>query len=434
MRIKVAKGLYVDSNTLFRIEWRKFYPALILHEKYEKKIKWTLRIIAIISIGLSIYSFEEWYHSLLVTLVILAIEQFFEKAGFEYTTIIFQPLPKFELELDQWVTNGFLIPKVKNKTVHAHFGPTYLDEEYGTKFFNYIRSWINDNQSDDKENTVIISLVIEPNETYTTYIYANPGRKRLDYLFKFLEASTQTQKYGKKQQKFVAQLFYWNTLDFKDGYSIKNFLSFKEEDDPFYFTPSIYQPFNLPPKFLTDLSIKKYNLKIRNRKDLKKNEPEFLFDPTKYSEEFHTKDSNQIQQKETNIFSDILIAFNKNIDIGFLPNQVSSPGVINLCFDDCTIPFAAYEHLVIQANKQEVVIRFEEEIDGINLSLKLKSINKELKLKKLKYDKEEFKKFSDIKGGGSPIMFTVGYTPANKRHIILDKEVQPLMVKLDFDE
>lgn len=36
MKIRVSKGLYVNSNTLFRIEWRKFYPVLIVYEKFKK--------------------------------------------------------------------------------------------------------------------------------------------------------------------------------------------------------------------------------------------------------------------------------------------------------------------------------------------------------------------------------------------------------------
>jgi hypothetical protein len=43
MKIKVSKDFYVNSNTLFRIEWRKYYPILVVHKKMKSVIKWTFK-------------------------------------------------------------------------------------------------------------------------------------------------------------------------------------------------------------------------------------------------------------------------------------------------------------------------------------------------------------------------------------------------------
>ena len=199
MRLKIDKDLYVDSNTLVRFECRKWYPALVVHERFENIVKWILRIIAFVSIATSVFSINERYLSLGLSILIFLVEQFFERTVIEYTVMVFQPPPDFEVEYGQWKTNGFMIPKEGNGTDLAHFGPSYLSEEYAEKFFIYLRRWVNDNSNDDKENCLVVSLVIEPNEQYTTYFYANLGRKRLDYMSKAIENATKLDKYGKRQ-------------------------------------------------------------------------------------------------------------------------------------------------------------------------------------------------------------------------------------------
>ncbi|WP_304063769.1 hypothetical protein [Pedobacter glucosidilyticus] len=430
MKIKIGKDLYVNSNTLIRIEWRKWYPALVIHEKFERIVKWILRTIAFVGIATSVISISEWYLSLGFSILIFLIEQFFERTVIEYTVMVFQPPPDFEVEYGQWKTNGFMIPKEKNGVELAHFGPSYLSEEYAQKFFDYLREWVNDSSNDDKENCLVVSLVIEPNEKYTTYFYANLGRKRLDYMFKAFEDASKLEKYGKRQQNFIAQLFYWHTLDFKDGYFIKQFLDFQKSNDPFFFTPSVIQPFGLPPKFLFDSSIKKYHLKVSQRKDIKNNEPEFNFDPAKWKEKKTDDEVIEVSVKEPrDIFDDIQDSFSTSIDVGFMPNHDNSVGAINLCFDgDCVVPYEAYKNLIEQAKGKEVFVTIINNQDTIDLHIKIETVDKEIILPKLNYNKSELEKFIAVNGGGEKIVLLVGYPPANEKKIILGKGMSPQIV------
>ena len=84
MIIKISDKLSIDSRTLIRFEWKKFYPALIVHEKYENIVKWILRSIAFVGIALSVVSIPIWFISLGIALLILGVEKFFEKIIFEY--------------------------------------------------------------------------------------------------------------------------------------------------------------------------------------------------------------------------------------------------------------------------------------------------------------------------------------------------------------
>lgn len=435
MKIKIGKNLYVNSNTLIRIEWRKWYPALVIHEKFENVVKWILRIIAFIGIATSVISINEWYFSLGLSIIIFLIEQFFERTIIEYTAMVFQPPPDFTVEYGQWKTNGFMLPKEGNGKDLAHFGPSYLDEEYAEKFFTYLRSWVNDNSNDDKENCLVVSLVIEPNEKYTTYLYANLGRKRLDYMFKAIENSSKLEKYGKRQQNFIGQIFYWHTLDFKDGYFIKQFLKFQKPNDPFYFTPSVIQPFGLQPKFLLDFSIKKYHLKVTKREDIKCTDPEFNFDPAKWKEKDGKDETEKEVEVERTIWDDIQGSLATAVDVGFLPNEGKSVGAIHLCFDgDCVVPYEAYKNLLEQAKDKEVVITISNYQDTIDLQIQISSIDKEIILSNLNYNKSEFAKFREVNGGGDKIVLLVGYPPANERKVILGKGMSPQIVTWKIKE
>ncbi|MDD4576814.1 MAG: hypothetical protein PHI36_10345 [Bacteroidales bacterium] len=435
MKIKIAKDLYVNSNTLVRFEWRKYYPVLVVHEKFEKILKWILRIIAVGGIATSVISIPIWYLSLGLALVIALIEQFFERTIFEYTTMVIQPFPDFELDYGQWKTNGFMIPIEKNDKYPAHFGPSYLDESYATDIFRYFKSWIDNSSDEDKDNSLIVSLIIEPNEEYTTYIYANLGRKRLDNMFKLMGDVSRLEKYGKRQQQFITQMFYWNTLDFKEGYNIKKFLEFREENEPYYFTPSVLQPFGLPPKFLTNLSIKKYHLKIKKREDLLKNDPEYQFDPAKQKKEKKTKNQSETNFLEPDIFRDIEKSLSNPVDVGFMPNQGKSVGVINLCYDgDCVLEYEAYKHLMNEVNNKEVIFKIIDNGEYINVTIMLPSKGRELQLNKLSYNKVDLEKFLKVNGGGNRVALLVGYPPANERKIILGKEMSPIVITWEYEK
>jgi hypothetical protein len=279
MKIKISDDITVESRTLIRLEWRGILPVLIVHEKYEKIIKWVLRIIAFIGIASSLISIDSKLVSLGVALLIFFIEQFFERTIFEYTTMVVQPLPDFDIDYGQWKTNGFLIPMTKNDKDLSYVGPTYTDKDYAIKFFNYLKSW-NHNNSDDKEGNIVLSFVIEPNEKYTTYLYANHNRKDLDKFFKKAAKANELKKYGKKQQQFVMQTVFWHTLDYKEGYYIKRFLDFQPSNEKFYLTPSVIpKQQGQQADYLFDSSILKYNYKLKNRADVTKGDLEYHFLP-----------------------------------------------------------------------------------------------------------------------------------------------------------
>lgn len=271
MKIRINKNVKVELSTLVSIEWKKWHPQLYVHERFENKIKWLLRGLTILGIVLSVVSIEEWYFSLGLALLMLGAEQFIERSVFMYTTMIIQPFPNFDIDHSEWLTNGFLIPIDKDSEEPYYMGPAFRTREYAEKFFGYIRSWVNGHSFNDIEDNIVVSFIIEPNSTYTTYLYADPDRTRLEGTF-----AKRKKKRGRREQQFVHQMIYWNNLDFKDGYKIKLFLERNlPEQKPFYFTPFVAEPFE--PLF--DSCIKKYKFKVHHRAGLTQQMLEYHYVP-----------------------------------------------------------------------------------------------------------------------------------------------------------
>lgn len=269
MKIKVDKGLYIDSSTLFRLEWRKCIPVLILSERYESKTKWILRTIAILGISSSLISIEKWYYSLGLSLIIFIVEQFLENVIFEYTSLVVQPLPDFEIETGQWRANAFMMTKEKKEEYPPYIGPAFLNKEYAIIFFSYIKSW-GANQIESEEDKIVLSFIMEGNGKYTTYIYANPARKNVQLQFDYIGAISALEKYKKSHQKLIVQMIYWNTLPINDGYSIKEFLDKYKSGDKFYFIPFVIDNNDKIKEPLTELAILKTSFKLKSREELTK--------------------------------------------------------------------------------------------------------------------------------------------------------------------
>jgi hypothetical protein len=273
--MKFKKGNWrIDSQTLIRLEWAKYYPKLIVHEKFEKYVKWVLRILTAIGILTCFLTFS-YVIGIIITLCLFVIEQFFERTIFEYSVMIIQPFPDFEIEYDQWLTNGYFLlnPEIQGHEGYLnYFGPAYRDKDYAIKFFNYIRSW-NQGEDIDEDNNICISFILEDNETYSTYLYANTERKWLKPMFTEYEKEMQVEKYGKKLQSMTLQMVYWKNLRAQLGMFFYKFLEQQPNNGEFFFAPFYIE--GEVPKVIDELRVLKTQYKLKSRSQLTPNEIEY---------------------------------------------------------------------------------------------------------------------------------------------------------------
>jgi hypothetical protein len=273
MKIRVGNWR-IDSKSLVRIHWKKYYPKLIVHEKFEKHVKWILRILAFIGIATSFLTLPYW-GGIAMTFVLLGIEQIFERTLFEYSVMILQPFPDFEIEYDQWLTNGYFLlnPEIENHDGYLnYFGPAYADRDYAIKFFDYIRSW-NQDLDTDEDNNICISFIIESDVSYSTYLYANPDRKWLNPMFDKYQENMKLDKYGKQQQSMVMQMVFWKNLKMQNGMFFHQFREQQKSDEKFYFVPFYIE--NERPVPIEEMRVLKMQYKIKGRSELTESEVEY---------------------------------------------------------------------------------------------------------------------------------------------------------------
>lgn len=101
----VIKKMTIPFNILksyFGIKFENKIPRVIIHEKFEKHVKYANRIIICIGILSSVIAFSAWYFSLLFAILLFYIGWILEKIIFRFTTIFVTPLPDFTYDPDEW--------------------------------------------------------------------------------------------------------------------------------------------------------------------------------------------------------------------------------------------------------------------------------------------------------------------------------------------
>lgn len=276
--MKIKKGNWrIDLRSFFRIEFKGIVPKITIHEKFEKIVKWSLRILSLIGILTSFISFD-YFTGIIITVLIFVIEQILEKVIFEYTIFYIPTFPDFDIEYEKWLSTGYYILEEENRHLllegnYSFMGPLYEDKEYAAKFFNFIKSW-NNFESSDKENNINISIIIENNKKYTMYLYPNYSQKILDNFFNKYKKELALEKYGKTQQELVMQFIFWHK-NLNQGNFFHRFIEDFKISKHFYFVPFYLENDNA--KMIEELKILKTQIKIKNRSDVKNNEIEYHY-------------------------------------------------------------------------------------------------------------------------------------------------------------
>jgi len=259
-----------------RIDRKK--KRLILHERYEKAVKYLLRVLTIIGIVSSILTLPI-YLSLILSVLLVLIEQVLERTGFMFNTLFIQPIPTPEdLRKAEWYANifGFVQGKVADKKFLI--GLVFKDKEAGEKIFKCISAW-NNLEKYDMEDNIRLSFIIENEKDYSTYLYPSANRKVIK---KF---ESKIRKNGKQHNKLIYMLIMCKVFPYgKDS----SFYKFKKEYQNFsLFTlngkSQEYKQFTLQGFYLNEgkmipldnLKIEKFHLKIKNREDLTKEDLEY---------------------------------------------------------------------------------------------------------------------------------------------------------------
>lgn len=250
---------------LFRVTVEKGIPRLHIHEKFEKWIKWVLRMLLIIGIATSVISFQIWYWNLLLAIILVVIEQILERVIFIFTTIFVTPIPE-RYDPKDW--RGMIWGFPMDRKDPFIVGPLFKDQESARRIFKCLKSW-NYEQAEDWNNNISLSAIIEDKDEYLMYMY--PGKERES--IKKWDEQAKKQKYGREHQGLVFQIIFCK----KFKYTGSNFVTFKNnyhEGEKYIFAP-FYVDNNKPTQYNELGHILKNSIKIKNKSELTKEDLEF---------------------------------------------------------------------------------------------------------------------------------------------------------------
>ena len=276
--MKIRRGNWkIDTKSLVRIEFKNYIPRIVIKKKFQKYVKWTLRLLSFVGIATAFLTFD-YITGIIITLTIFIVEQFFERTIFEYTVFYFPEFPEFDIEYEQWLSTGYyLLSDDERYQLLDGFlnfiGPLYEKKEYAEKFFSFIKSW-NNGENTDPNNRINISIIHEENNKYTMYLYPNYSQETLDKYFAKYKGSLALEKFGKQQQELVMHFVFWHR-NLTKGNFFHRFIEDFQVSKTFYFVPFYLK--DEQPIPIDELRIKKNHIKIKSRVDLEPNEIEYIY-------------------------------------------------------------------------------------------------------------------------------------------------------------
>ncbi|MFC2035033.1 hypothetical protein ACFLUJ_02795 [Chloroflexota bacterium] len=261
-------------KTLITFRWKRGIPHLVIHEKYERLAKWSLRILTAIAIVSSIGFISVWYLNLLLAIVLVVIEQFLERAVFLYTIFYIQPLPDFKWDIgEEWIGMGFAFPVPKNERELNVAGPVFKSESCAHEFFELLRKW-NYGAREDRNNNICLSF-ITVDDGYFAFIYPNLERHVIKETFSDIEERQKFEKYRKEPQEFVIQHIFCRHVTYASNSMFNKFTQEQSGGQPYWLQPFIQNPDGSSGILFSEEPLLKFHVKTRTRSELKRHEYEY---------------------------------------------------------------------------------------------------------------------------------------------------------------
>jgi len=215
-----------------------------------------------------------WYLNLIFAIIIVAVEQFFERAIFKYTIIYFQPLPEFKWSIgEEWVGMGFAYRDVREESVPNVVGPAFNIESCAHEFFALLRKW-NYGEREDRDNNVCLSFIYDDTGGYYTFIYPNLTRHTIKDTYSEIKEAHKFNKFGKEAEGLVVQFTFCRY--YKSTYSqLDAFVHRRPKEQPFWLQPFILRPNKTAEILFREEPILKFHVKIKHKRDLGQHEVEY---------------------------------------------------------------------------------------------------------------------------------------------------------------
>lgn len=217
--------------------WNNGLPQLLLWENHEPVVKWLSRGLTLIGLATVWLSIEAWELNLLISLTLLAVEQFIERTVFAYGVEIPVPLPSFDWQqMDGWEGLIFGNLDKAEPSIPLMLGLSFSDRVFGLKVFRLFTEWHNfPNGPDDRH--LNISMVLDE-EFYYFFAYPTVSGPDFDEIVEAAERATFDKHRGKQMMPLTAQFILCKRFNRGPGKSGPElFQDAKSPEDPYIIVP-----------------------------------------------------------------------------------------------------------------------------------------------------------------------------------------------------
>jgi hypothetical protein len=182
----------------FEIVIKNRIPRLKVQEKHEVRVRWAIRVLTVIGILISVFTFSAWYYALCVSVGLFILNQILEKMIFTYTIMIVQPMPN-KWKSEAW--SMMIVGKFNDRYVLA-FG--FNEKDVAIDFFDTILYW--NNKKLTNNDNINISLVLEDKDNYSVHVYPNVASEFVLNAMDKTKEHSKYDKFGKEQTNLVMQI------------------------------------------------------------------------------------------------------------------------------------------------------------------------------------------------------------------------------------
>ena len=252
------------------VRWDRWRPRLVFPERYEKRVKWVLRLIFLAGIATSVLAFDQWYYNLTLALALAGAEQLLERCVFTFSTMYVLPGLDFPFDETEWKAMVFAPLSLNSPGL---IGVVFATEAYARRFFDLLVSW-NGGQLEDASDNIHISFVTEDNGDFTVCIYPTPQRDAFDAFLADVRDSTRAERPGKEHIPLLVSRHFAKRVPLGPMPSFGAFFRNQAPGQPFVVLPYTWIGNQQAQAIDGVHPIVKYHFKYRKRSDLRDDELE----------------------------------------------------------------------------------------------------------------------------------------------------------------
>jgi hypothetical protein len=274
----LARNWPAYLRSLVHVRWERGLPRLVVHERYEAPIKWTLRVLWFVGVCTSVLTLGP-LAGLGLALLLSALERFLERTVFRYATIVVTPLPDFSFSMDEITGMVFAYPADDDKRPAAHpcVGFAFSRRDLAAKFFDVLRRW-NYGERIDKDNNIRLTFIWPTDgRGYYTCLYPHLRRRGVEAAFEEVGARMEKEKPGKEQLGLSVVWMIRKHLNESPGPGIRTFTQrHPPQDDRPFWLQAFLSVDGAPGEILRDVEpILKFHYRVVNEGDLMESNLEY---------------------------------------------------------------------------------------------------------------------------------------------------------------